>query len=271
MVEASSHVGRRLRLVLAGVLLVASTVAWAVVPRPAPPTSPDADDCKTLKSRLCADLGSQADACGLARRKIARFSTSRCREMLGRYPRVADELSELVTATRALTATDQRLPHLEAPSIGPPHAELTLVEFADFESADCGRAAPMAHVLKTFFPDRVRLVFRQFPSSKHPDAHLAAQASLAAQAQGKFWEYHDVLFANPHDLTRPALERYARDVGLDMVVFRNALDTRLYAEDVDADLALGARCRCSRCRASTRTASPYRCRTGSKSSRSSCI
>jgi hypothetical protein len=115
----------------------------------------------------------------------------------------------------------------------------TLVEFSDFQSADCGRAAPMARMLRELFPDRVRFVFRQYPSTRHPDAHLAAEASLAAHAQGKFWEHHDVLFANPHDLRRPALERYAAEIGLDLAAFRHALDARLFAEDVDADIALG--------------------------------
>ena len=64
-------------------------------------------------------------------------------------------------------------------------------------------------------------------------------APRAGDAQGKFWEYHDMLFANPQDLARPALERYAAEVGLNMPAFRHALDARLYAEDVDADVALG--------------------------------
>lgn len=81
-------------------------------------------------------------------------------------------------------------------------------------------------------------MFRQFPSPRNPDARLAAEASLAAHAQGKFWPYHDVLFANPHDLRRAALERYAAEVGLDLVAFREALDTHRFEADVDADVRL---------------------------------
>jgi protein-disulfide isomerase len=159
--------------------------------------------------------------------------------MLGRYSQVAVELGQLDTCTRVLTAKSQTLLHGEAPVLGSPDAPLTLVEFSDFQSADCGRASPMARMLQNLYPDRVRVVFRQYPSSKHPDAHLAAEASLAAHAQGKFWAYHDVLFANPHDLGRSALERYASDVGLDLAAFRHALDTHAFAADVDADIALG--------------------------------
>lgn len=130
-------------------------------------------------------------------------------------------------------------PAADAPSLGRENAAVTFVEFADFQSDDCGRAAPMARNLIRMYPDRARFEFRQFPSSQHPDAYLAAEASLAANAQGMFWEFHDVLFANPHDLSREALERYAAEVGLDVNAFRHALDTRQFADDVNADVALG--------------------------------
>ena len=60
--------------------------------------------------------------------------------------------------------------------------------------------------MKEKYGDRVRFVFRQFPLSFHKNAHLAAEASLAANAQGKFWEYHDKLFADQAKLERPDLE-----------------------------------------------------------------
>jgi protein-disulfide isomerase len=83
------------------------------------------------------------------------------------------------------------------------------------------------------------LVFRQSPSHNRPDAHLAAEASLAAHAQGKFWAYHDILFGNPQAHDRAALERYAREAGLDTARFRKALDRHTFAADVDADVELG--------------------------------
>ena len=195
--------------------------------------------CDTLQSRLCGELGETSSACALARRETRGFSTARCESMLGRYAQVASELRELDVGTRELTAQEQRTRHGEAPQLGPPDADLTLVLFSDFQSGECARAAPMASVVTHLYPARVRVVFRQYPSPKHPDAHLAAEASLAAQAQGKFWPYHDVLFANPQDLQRAALERYASDVGLDLGAFRHDLDTRRFAADVDADIELG--------------------------------
>jgi predicted DsbA family dithiol-disulfide isomerase len=195
--------------------------------------------CDTLQSRLCGELGEASSACALARRETRSFSTARCQSMLGRFAQVAFELRELDVGTHELTAQEQHTLHGEAPQLGPPDAALSLVVFSDFQSSDCARAAPMASVVTNLYPARVRVVFRQYPSPKHPDAHLAAEASLAAQAQGKFWPYHDVLFANPQDLQRAALERYASDVGLDLAAFRHDLDTRRFAADVDADIELG--------------------------------
>jgi protein-disulfide isomerase len=214
--------------------------------RPAPVTEraslarPAAQNaCDALALRLCGELGETSSACALARRETHSFSTARCEGMLGRYAQVAFELRELDVGTRELTSQQQGSLHGEAPQLGPPDAELTLVVFSDFQSGDCARAAPMPGVVTNLYPARVRVVFRQYPSPQHPDAHLAAEASLAAQAQGKFWPYHDVLFANPQDLQRAALERYASDVGLDLAAFRHDLETRRFAADVDADIELG--------------------------------
>jgi protein-disulfide isomerase len=199
------------------------------------------DTCETLRLRLCGEFSETSSACTLAGRETVSFSAARCEAMLGNFAQIALELRELDAGTRELTAPEQRSLHGEAPLLGPRDAELTLVVFSDFQSQDCGRASPMARTVSNLYPQRVRVVFRQYPSPKHPDAHLAAEASLAAHTQGKFWSYHDVLFANPHDLGRAALERYASAVGLDLTAFRHALDKHLFAADVDADIALGHR------------------------------
>jgi hypothetical protein len=195
--------------------------------------------CRTLGDRLCKDAGSGTSACRLAREELARASDAHCAGMLTRHADVLDELQALDDGVRRLSASEQRTVHGTAPSVGSPTAPLTLVEFCDFESPDCGRASPMANAIANLYGDRVRLVFRQYPSSKRPATRLAAEASLAAHAQGKFWEYHDVLFSNPQDASRAALERYAESIHLDMTAFRRALDAHVFAEDVTADVALG--------------------------------
>jgi protein-disulfide isomerase len=85
------------------------------------------------------------------------------------------------------------------------------------------------------------VVFKQQPLSFHKFAQEAAEASLAAHEQGKFWEYHDLLFANQKALDRASLEKYAEQLGLDMAKFKAALDSHKFAEQVKRDQAIAAK------------------------------
>ncbi|MFZ5894888.1 MAG: DsbA family protein [Myxococcota bacterium] len=213
----------------------------ALQPAAATATTTLTDACARLRERLCQELGATSSACELARRETARFSDAHCAGMLTRFADVKRELHGLDQGMKVLVAREQSLIHGLAPAVGSADATLTLVEFCDFQTPDCGRFSPVTHMLENLYPGRARLVFRQYPSPKHAHAELAAEASLAANAQGKFWEYHDVLFSNPHDLRRPALERYAEQVQLDMPAFRRALDEHTFLDDVRADVELGHR------------------------------
>ena len=206
---------------------------------PAREAPPPPNPCAVLTARLCAKYGESTRECKFATSEAKSYAEARCATLLTRFDAVAVELERLAEGAELLTAREQRLIHGEAPSLGAPDAHVTLVEFADFECSECGRASLMTGAIKSQYGDRVRLVFRQFPRPEHPHAKLAAEASLAAHAQGKFWEYHDVLFGNPHELSRPALDRYAAEIGLDMTAFRRALDEHLFLPDVDADIELG--------------------------------
>ena len=90
------------------------------------------------------------------------------------------------------------------------------------------------------YGDKVSLVFKHFPLEMHPEAHLASQAAECARDQGKFWEYHDVLFANQSDFKPETLPRYAAQLSLDIEIFQACLDSKKYAARVDSDLAQGA-------------------------------
>lgn len=127
------------------------------------------------------------------------------------------------------------------PSRGPEDAPVTLVEYTDFECPFCGRfAKSLDEVLKDDeVASKVRVVVKQFPLGFHKNAHLASQASLAAHAQGKFWEYHDLLWDNQNALDRASLERYAEEVGLDTDAFKKALDEGTYKDQVDAEFKEG--------------------------------
>ncbi len=124
---------------------------------------------------------------------------------------------------------------------GPANAPVTIVEFSDFQCPFCRRSVEPLEELVKEHPKDVRLVFRSFPLDFHQYSELAHEAALAAAAQGKFWEMHDLLFANQSQLDRADLFRYAEQLKLDMAEFENALDTHVYAGAVAADRALGAK------------------------------
>jgi protein-disulfide isomerase len=125
------------------------------------------------------------------------------------------------------------------PARGPATAPITIVEFSDFQCPFCSRASKTVDEVVQAYPEQVRLVFRQFPLDFHEQAPKASEASLCANDQGKFWEYHDVLFANQRALEVPKLKEYAQQVGLDGGKFNECLDSGRKAEVVQADLAAG--------------------------------
>ena len=128
-----------------------------------------------------------------------------------------------------------------SPVLGDPDAPVAIVEYSDFQCPYCARLQPLLEEVLQKYPRQVKLVFKHFPLSFHRNARPAAQASLAAGEQGKFWELHDLLFENQKALDPPQIERYAEQVGLDIERFRRDLaDNRAaYDERIDADLAQG--------------------------------
>ncbi|SDH52205.1 Na+/H+ antiporter NhaA [Agrococcus jejuensis] len=100
---------------------------------------------------------------------------------------------------------------------GPEDAVLTVVEYLDFECPFCARATGMWTDLKQHFDGRIRYVVRHLPlDDVHPHARGAAIAAEAAARQDRFWEMHDVLFANQSALEAADLRRYAEQIGLDL-------------------------------------------------------
>ncbi len=128
-----------------------------------------------------------------------------------------------------------------APVKGSPNAPVTIVEFSDFQCPFCSRAVPTLKQIETEYPGKVRVAFKNQPLPFHQHARLAAEAAMAANEQGKFWEYHDKLFANQQALDRSSLERYAQEVGLEMGRFRAALDSNKFDAQISADSAEGTR------------------------------
>lgn len=128
---------------------------------------------------------------------------------------------------------------------GPADAELTLVEYLDFECEFCARATDVAEPVREHFGDRLRYVPRHLPLSVHPHAELAGLAAEAAAAQGRFWDMHDLLFARQDELELQDLAGYAAELGLDVEQFlRDLEEDRLVAHlrrDVASAEASGVR------------------------------
>ncbi|HKU37309.1 MAG TPA: thioredoxin domain-containing protein [Polyangiales bacterium] len=196
--------------------------------------------CDELQTKLCNDLGTETKTCDMVKTHTKTFPPERCEMMLGRYAEVLADLKKQEEKNKPLSGDKlAKLTAGEAPSFGPKDAKVTIVEFSDFQCPYCSRAANTVTELKKKYGDKVHFVFRQFPLSFHQNAHLAAQAGLAAHAQGKFWQFHDKMFENQQKLDRPALEGYAKELGLDVAAFKKALDEKTYAPTVDAELKLG--------------------------------
>jgi len=124
----------------------------------------------------------------------------------------------------------------DLPSFGPPMAKVTIVEWSDFQCPYCARSAPLVEQIRQAYPKDVRFVFRNYPLPMHPDAPLAARAGVAAQAQGKFWQMHDWMYAHQHELDRASLEKAAVSLGMDLGKFKAALDSPATEARVTADM-----------------------------------
>ncbi len=125
-----------------------------------------------------------------------------------------------------------------APAKGPKNAPVTVIAFSDFQCPFCSRAVPLLKQVEENYKGKVRIAFKHLPLPFHDKAQVAAEASMAANEQGKFWEYHDKLFENQSALDRPSLEKYAAELGLNAAKFKAALDSGKYKKHVEDDAKL---------------------------------
>lgn len=127
--------------------------------------------------------------------------------------------------------------------IGGGTAPVTVIAYCDFECPYCRQAHSLISRMRTRFADRMRFVYRHFPLvKKHPHAQLAAEASVAAALQDRFWSMHDVLFQNPTHLEIDDLYLYAAMAGLDVPHFKDDLHAGTGVLKVRRDVHSGHRC-----------------------------
>lgn len=171
------------------------------------------------------------------------------REILSRLADLESKIDRLGTrpapASRPLGPDPDRaydLPLEGSPVKGPADAPLTVVEFSDYQCPFCARSEGLMKQVLAAYPTQARLVYKHFPlSAMHPQALTAALAAAAAQRQGKFWEMHEILFANQRALSPEQIDGYARQIGLNMERFKADMQSPEVKEQVEADRRLARR------------------------------
>lgn len=133
----------------------------------------------------------------------------------------------------------QKISADDDPARGTQSASVTVVMFTDFQCPACSATHPVLEEVVKQYGARVRLVVRDFPLDMHPQARKAAEAANAANAQGKFFDYINVLYKNQAALDVPSLKRYASELGLDRARFDADLDSGKYSAEVARDVAEG--------------------------------
>ena len=125
------------------------------------------------------------------------------------------------------------------PVRGNPAAPVTIVEFSDYQCPFCSRVNPTLARIRETYGDRVKIVFKDYPLPNHPQAPKAAEAARCAGEQNKYWEMHDVMFANQRALEVPMLKQSARAIGLDGAKFDACLDSGKWEKTIRAGSDLG--------------------------------
>jgi len=129
----------------------------------------------------------------------------------------------------------------KSPVKGPASAKVTIFEFSDFQCPYCKRGRDTMDEMLKAYPNDVKVVFKHFPLSFHKEAEPAARASWAAQQQGKFWEYHDILFNNQDKLGADYYLATARELKLDETKFKADMNSEAAAKQVKEDNDSGSK------------------------------
>jgi protein-disulfide isomerase len=123
---------------------------------------------------------------------------------------------------------------------GAENATVVIYEFSDFECPYCGAAQPTIEKLVSDYQDKVRLEFYHYPLvTIHPNSLNAALAAICAEKQEKFWKLHDKMFANQQALGKTDIEKYAREIGLDMEEFQKCISDQSTIKRLNEDVEKG--------------------------------
>jgi protein-disulfide isomerase len=120
---------------------------------------------------------------------------------------------------------------------GESSAKVKIVEFADFQCPACGASEPIVQKVLKDYEGKIYIEYHHYPLQQHQWAQDAAEAAEAAGEQGKFWEYHDLLFAKQNDWSenakaRDMFKQYAKDLQLDGKKFNEAVDSHKFRDKI---------------------------------------
>lgn len=160
----------------------------------------------------------------------------RQQKLAERHQAFLDELKKKYKTTVSLRPPVVQVSDGGRPSRGPAKAPVTVIEFSDYECPYCKRASTTVAQVLQHYGDKIRFVHRDFPLSFHQHARLAAEAAACANAQGKFWDYHDRLW-KADQLSEARLKEIAKDSGLDLAKFEDCLTKKPHAAEIDRDIA----------------------------------
>lgn len=195
--------------------------------------------CDSAAAFVCNEIGEKSGVCELIQGAKETMTPDRCEKMLADPERTLMDLRQMEESRLPLSIDKQALlAASDPPSYGPDDAPVTVVLFSDFDCSNCVYTGHYARELKNDFGNDVRVIFRHHPEGGRW-SFLAAEASLAAHAQGRFWEYYTQLFNNPHDMSRETIFRCAKEIGLDLKAFERSLENHDHRVAVEADIALG--------------------------------
>jgi protein-disulfide isomerase len=150
-----------------------------------------------------------------------------------------ETLKKKTTVRVMLDPPRQTVAAANGPSRGSASAPVEIIEFSDFQCPFCQRADPTVQQVLSTYGDRIRFVYRHYPLPNHPAARPAAEAAACANDQGKFWPYHDRLFASPSKLADADLKQHAAELGLNAPQFNSCVDSHKFKAQVDADVKAG--------------------------------
>lgn len=158
----------------------------------------------------------------------------RKRELIDALPH-QPKVTYLLEAPRMVVSSD------DDPMRGPKNAPVQIVMFSDYQCQYCAQAEPVLAQVRQIYGDQVAITFRDFPLPIHSLAVTAAKAANCAAKSGKYWEFHDALFASQNDLSRDRIRQIAESLGLSMNDLASCFDDAATNADIQHDLEDGHR------------------------------